>query len=259
MTSLQGKIAFVSGAASGIGRTTSIEMARCGATLALTDLNEAGASETIAMIKEIAPDADPLFVRSNLSDEAEVGKLFAQIRDRFGRLDIAANIAGVSGRRDGPVSSPIINYEAADFDFVFAVNARGPWLCMREEMRLMVAQKGGAILNLASVAGKAGVAGSSIYSATKHAVLGMTKCIALEGAASGVRVNAICPGVIATPMADALVGTEGAAREALTAMHPLGRLGTPEEVAQAIIWLCSDEASFITGAALDVDGGYLVP
>ncbi|WP_067737665.1 SDR family NAD(P)-dependent oxidoreductase [Novosphingobium naphthalenivorans] len=253
MTSLQGKIALVTGAASGIGRATAIALAQRGARVVLSDLDERKAQETIAMMV----GEPPLFIRCDVSSEADVTQMFDQIRERFGQLDIACNIAGVGGRKGGPMFAPIAEAETADFDFILAVNVRGPWLCMREEMKMMTAQKSGAIVNLSSVLGKAGMAGSAPYAASKHAIIGLTKSVALEGADCGVRVNAVCPGAIATPLVDALVGEEGEARKGLTAAHPIGRLGTAEEVAQAIVWLCSDESTFVTGSELVIDGAYL--
>lgn len=258
MRSHAGKIALVTGAGSGIGRASAITLARRGATVILSDVNAELAAETGALISSTCPGSEPTgVIRCNIADEADVGKLFDEIRHRHGRLDIACNIAGVGGRPGGPMFAPIAEAESADFDFIIAVNLRGAWLCMREEMKLMTTQRSGVIVNLSSVLGKAGMGEAAPYAASKHAIVGLSKSVALEGASVGVRVNTVCPGAIATALVDSLVGKDGEARDGLTAAHPVGRLGTAEEIAEAIAWLCSDDSSFMTGAELVIDGGYL--
>lgn len=258
MKPFSNRIALVTGAGSGIGQATALALAERGAIVVLSDINPDKAAETGEIIASTIEGAAPACaIACNVADEGDVVRLFAEIRERFGRLDMACNIAGVGGRPGGPMFAPIVDAQSIDFDFIVAVNLRGAWLCMREEMKLMTAQKSGVIVNLSSVLGKVGMGGSAPYAATKHAIIGLTKSVALEGASQGIRVNAVCPGAIATPLVDALVGAEGEARAGLTAAHPIGRLGTAEEIARTIAWICSDEPSFMTGAALVIDGGYL--
>jgi len=257
MTSFKGKVALVTGAGSGIGRGTAIMLAQRGARVILSDVNVENAEETGRMITEaIGADGAYDVIRCNVASEEDVVAMFGEIAERHGRLDIACNIAGVGGRKDGPMSALTTEAEVIDFDFIISINLRGAWLCMREELKMMSAQGSGSIVNLSSILGRVGKSGSAPYSASKHAILGLTKSIALEAAPMGVRVNAICPGVIATPLINALVGTQGPARDALTAEHPIGRLGTVEEVAEAVIFLASEQSSFMTGTELMLDGGY---
>lgn len=256
MKAFDEKVVLVTGAATGIGRATALEFARQGGTMILADVNRDAAQETLRMVKD-AGAGESLFVPTDTSSEESIMSLFQTVRERFGRLDAAYNNAGVGAMPGRPLGMPLTDFTAEDFDFIVGVNMRGTWLCLREELRMMAPAGRGAIVNVASVLGKVGMPGTSIYSATKHAIVGLTKTAALEMATAGVRVNVVCPGGIATPLVDQFVGAEGEARDSLAAMHPMKRIGTADEVARAVVWLCSESASYITGAELAIDGGFL--
>lgn len=249
---LADKAAIVTGAASGIGRATVLAFARAGARVVAADVDADGGEATAAAAR--GEGADVTFVSCDVRSGAAVDALVAHAVARFGRLDCAANNAGIEG-----MLAPIGDCPEAAAAQVLDVNLMGVWRCLHAELPCMAAQGGGAIVNTASVAGLVGAGGLAPYVASKHGVVGLTKAAALEYAARGVRVNAICPGVIQTPMVDRLAAASPGVIEALLAVKPMGRLGTPEEVAAAIVWLCSDAASFTTGHALTVDGGYVVP
>lgn len=249
---LADKAAVVTGAASGIGRATVLAFAHAGTRVVAADVDAAGGEATAAAAR--ATGADVTFVACDVRSGADVDALVAHAVTRFGRLDCAVNNAGVEG-----LLAPIGDCPEAAAAQVLDVNLMGVWRCLHAELPRMAAQGGGAIVNTASVAGLVGAGGLAPYVASKHGVVGLTKAAALEYAAHGVRVNAICPGVIQTPMVDRLAAASPGIVEALLAVKPMGRLGTPEEVAAAIVWLCSDAASFTTGHALTVDGGYVVP
>jgi NAD(P)-dependent dehydrogenase (short-subunit alcohol dehydrogenase family) len=235
-------VALVTGASSGIGTASSLALVREGYDVVTAD------------IAEPEPREGCHFVRCDVSEEADVAGLFAEIRATFGRLDAAFNNAGVLGEL-GPTS----DYSAGNFDRVIATNVRGTFLCLREELRIMAGQaSGGAIVNCSSVAGLVGLAGAPAYVASKHAVAGLTKTAALEYARANIRVNAVCPGPVDTRMLDDLMAAMPGGRDGLLAMEPVGRLGTPDEIAAAVIWLFSSAASFVTGQAIAVDGGWTV-
>ena len=246
---VQGKVALVTGGASGIGRATSLIFAREGAKVAVSDLNLAGCEDTVAMIRKAGGEASS--VKCNVAASAEVQAMVSQVIKTYGRLDCAFNNAGVApaGGRIGEVSED-------DWNFVISVNLTGVWLCMKYELAQMLAQGSGTIVNTASIMGLVGERRTGAYCAAKHGVVGITKTAALEYARKNIRVNAVCPGSTDTPMMRA--GFEGDPRreEAYKASHPLGRLGTPEDIGEAVVWMSSDEASFVTGLALPVDGGY---
>jgi NAD(P)-dependent dehydrogenase (short-subunit alcohol dehydrogenase family) len=192
------------------------------------------------------------FIQCDVSDEASVQKLVAEIVSSFGRLDAAFNNAGIEGEQASTAECT-----AANFDRVIAVNLRGVWLCMREELRQMAKQDtGGAIVNCSSVAGLVGLAGIPAYAASKHGVVGLTRTAALEYAQQNIRVNAVCPGAIETPMLERFMAGAPGGREAMVATEPVGRIGRPEEIGAAVLWLCSSGASFVTGQAIAVDGGW---
>ncbi len=244
----EGKVALITGGGSGIGRATAVKFAAKGAQVVVADIDLHGGKETVQMIHECNDEA--IFVRVDVAEEASVIALIEQAIDTYGRLDYAVNNAGIEGR-----TAAIGDLASADFDHTIAVNLRGVWLCMKYELPHLL-ETGGAIVNMASIAGLIGFAGSSAYVASKHGVIGLTKTAALEYSKQGVRVNAISPGVIMTPMIDRFA-TQSGVLEALEQAHPIGRTGTAEEVADAALWLCSEKSSFVTGVALPVDGGYV--
>ena len=244
------KIVIVTGAASGIGRATALALAREGARLSLSDVDEAGGAKTLEAVKSAGVDA--IFNRVDVTDEAEVASMITKTVERFGRLDAAYNNAGIE---NDPV--PTTDMTLAAFERVLAVNVRGVFLCMKAELPVMLKQKKGSIVNTASVAGLIGAPGLLPYCASKHAVIGMTRTASAEVASQGVRVNAVCPGLIRTPMLDRLEANLG--KDAMTAyvgMTPIQRVADPSEVAEAVVWLCSDASSFVTGSAMTVDGGF---
>ena len=251
-TLLDGKSALITGGASGIGRAACLAFARHGARVVVTDLDAEGGEETLRLL-ETDGDADKLFIRADISREEEVEALVAGCVDAFGRLDCAFNNAGV--RADG--LSPISELAVDEWDRLMATNLRGTFLCLKSQLRQMSRQGGGAIVNTASIHGLVGAGhGISAYVSSKHGVVGLTRAAALEFAEQGIRVNVLCPGHTDTPLiADFLDDPERAKQ--LTTQYPLGRIATPEEVAEAAVWLCSDVASFVTGEALPVDGGFL--
>lgn len=247
---LEEKAALITGAASGIGRATALAFAREGARLVVADRDAAGGEETVRQAR--AAGATAHFVDTDVTNTADVLTLVARTVELFGRLDCAFNNAGIEG-----VLAPVAEYPEEMFARVFDVNVAGIYRCLRAEIPPMLRQGGGVIVNTASVAGLVGAGGLSAYVASKHAVVGLTKSAAIDYAKLGIRVNAVCPGVIDTPMLDRLAsGVEGL-REALLAFEPMGRIGRPAEVAEAVVWLCSDAASFVTGHTLAIDGGYV--
>lgn len=251
---VSGKTALVTGAAAGIGRATALAFAEEGAKVMVSDIDEAGGQETVKLIRDAGGEA--VFTRADVSAPEDVTALIAATVERFGRLDCACNNAGIEGR-----VAPLAEQSLDDYEKVLAINLRGTFLCLKAEIRQMLKQGGGAIVNLASVAGLIGFPGLSPYVASKHAVNGLTKNAALEYGKQGIRVNAVCPAGIETRMLDSLAdqSTGGAqsAHEMMDPLHPIGRIGRSEEVAQMIVWLCSDRASFVTGATMPIDGGYV--
>ncbi len=248
------KVALVTGSGTGIGRATALKFAAEGAKVVVSDIHQADGEETVGLIRDAGGEAG--FVLCDVSDPDAVNGLIAETVKAYGRLDCACNNAGIEGK-----VAPLTDQSVDDFDNVISVNLRGTFLCLQAEIRQMMADGGGAIVNLASVAGLIGFPGLSPYVATKHGVNGLTKNAALEYGPSGIRVNSVCPGGIDTRMLDSLAtqATAGAqsSKEMMDPMHPIGRIGTPDEVAQLIVWLCSPHASFMTGANIPVDGGYV--
>ena len=244
------KVALVTGAGSGIGKATAAAFAKAGYAVALADVDDAAGDRLVADLRE--QSADCSFVRCDVSDEHDVRHLIERVVANHGRLDAAFNNAGIEGD-----NIPTAEGTAANFDRVIAVNLRGVWLCLREEIRQMLRQKGGgAIVNCSSVAGLIGLPGMSAYVASKHGVIGLTRTAALECARSNIRVNAVCPGAIQTPMLDRYMAQTEGGRAQMEATEPVGRIGDPAEIAAAVCWLCSSGASFTTGHALAVDGGW---
>jgi NAD(P)-dependent dehydrogenase (short-subunit alcohol dehydrogenase family) len=248
---LENKIALVTGAGSGIGRASSLVLAREGATVVVSDIDTMGAQETLSSIKERGGDG--VFVHADVSKAADVQALVAQVVETYGRLDCAFNNAGIEGFHRGRLHE----YPEETWDQLIDVNLKGIWLCLKYEIPEMLKQGGGAIVNTASIAGLVADRLLSAYVASKHGIVGLTKAAALEYALDGIRVNAVCPGVIDTPMLRrAIEGREAEFEAAIPALQPIGRKGTPEEVAESVAWLCSDAASLVTGLMMTVDGGY---
>lgn len=246
----EGKVTLVTGAGSGIGRATARAFAREGARVAVADIDKAGAEETVALVEEAGGEAAAFSV--DVTDEASVEALVAAVVERFGGLDCAHNNAGIAG----PIARTA-DLDTADFRRLLEVNVVGVFLCLKHEIPVMEGRGAGAIVNTSSGAGLRGVPYLPGYATTKHAVLGLTKSAAHEYAAQGIRVNAVCPGPISTPMLDTITADNEALRKMFSSNVPMGREGTPEEVAELVVWLCSPAASYMNGAAVSVDGGSL--
>lgn len=244
-----GKVALITGGSFGIGRATAIAFAKRGAKVVIADWVEDPEGETLEQVKQAGSEG--LFIRCDVSKASDVKLVVEKTIGAFQRIDFAFNNAGIEGS-----SAPVHECSEENWDKTININLKGIWLCMKYEIPTMLQQGKGAIVNCASVAGLSGFAGLSAYTASKHGVIGLTKTAALENAKSGIRVNAVCPGVIHTAMVDRVTGKDKEVEKAYVAMEPVGRMGTPEEVAEAVVWLCSDAASFVTGHAMAVDGGY---
>ncbi len=246
---LSGKVALVTGGTSGIGKTTAIAFARAGAKVVLTGRREKEGAQVVDEIRKLGGDA--AFVRADVAKDADVKAMVDFTVGKYGRLNVAFNNAGVEW------TGPLDQATEAEYRRVFDINVWGVLNSMRHEIPVMLKNGGGAIVNNSSVAGHVGLAGASIYMASKHAVEGLTKSIALEFAKQSIRVNAVAPGVIATDMLDRFAGKESEMRDSLTSIIPVGRIGAGEEIAAAVLYLCSDDAKFTTGTSLVVDGGYV--
>jgi NAD(P)-dependent dehydrogenase (short-subunit alcohol dehydrogenase family) len=247
-TSFKNKVAIVTGGSSGIGKATALVFAKKGAKVVVVDWVEN--KETVNFIKEMGGEA--IFIKCDVSKTADVKAMVAETIATFGRLDYAFNNAGIEG-----ISASTQDCTEENWDKTIGVNLKGIWLCMKYEIPEILKQGKGVIINCASVAGLVGFAGLPAYVASKHGVVGLTKTTALECAKLGIRVNAVCPGVIQTPMIDRLIGNSKEAVAQFTGLEPVGRFGQPEEIANAVVWMCSDEASFVTGHAMAVDGGFV--
>ena len=245
----EGKVAFVTGAAGGIGFATARAFAESGAAVVITDVNENAAKAAADALTNAGHKA--LGLRCDVSDEAQVATAIAETVSVFGRLDAAYNNAGLHAP-----SVETADALAEDFDRVIAVNLRGVWACMKHELRQMRKQGNGTIVNCSSQSGLAGIAGLGAYTASKHGVIGLTKAAALEYARRGIRINAICPGTANTPMVAKAMKDHPAEMQAVIDDIPLGRMGTPEEIASAVLWLCSPGAGFMIGQIVAPDGGY---
>jgi NAD(P)-dependent dehydrogenase (short-subunit alcohol dehydrogenase family) len=247
---LRGKVALVTGGTSGIGRDTALLFAKAGAKVVVAGRREVEGKEAVELIR--AAGGDGVFVKADVSKASEVEMLIRKTVDKFGRLDIAFNNAGIEG-----IWVPITEQSEEDWDRTIDINLKGVWLCLKYEIREMLKQGGGgAIVNMASVAGLMGLAGAATYCASKHGVIALTKTAALENARRGIRVNVVCPAVIETPMAQRAYG-EAETHKFVVGLHPIGRFGRPEEISEAVVWMCSDRASFMTGQSLVLDGGLL--
>ena len=249
---LDGKVALVTGGASGIGRETALAMAREGARVAVSDLSKDGIEGTVALINGIGGQS--IAIQGDVTKEADVVSMVARTVSAFGRIDCAFNNAGVAGRSVGPPGERIHQLSEASVAKMFSVNLMGVFLCLKHEIAQMLKQGGGgAIVNTASIAGLIGLATSGHYVATKHGVVGLTKTAAIEYAQDGIRVNCVNPGYIKTPMTKETMDER---YDEIMAKVPVKRLGVPEEIAEAVVWMCSDKASFMTGASHVIDGGY---
>lgn len=249
--SMHGKVALVTGGGSGIGRATALTFAREGARVVVSDVVVDSGEETVQGIQ--AAGGTALFVQTDVSHASEVESLVSQTVATYGQLDYAHNNAGTEGRPDMTT-----DYTEEAWDRVMAINLTGVWLCMKYEILQMLTQGGGAIVNTSSAAGLVGFRRASAYVASKHGVVGLTKTAALEYAKSGVRVNAVCPGAIDTPMMGRITDHRPHTAAKMASAEPIGRMGSPQEIAEAVVWLCSDAASFVMGHAMSVDGGMVV-
>jgi NAD(P)-dependent dehydrogenase (short-subunit alcohol dehydrogenase family) len=247
----ENQVALVTGGASGIGLATAKAFAEAGAKVALADHHEGSVRDQAQAL--IADGYNALAIRCDVADEAQVAAMVEQTVSRFGRLDVAFNNAGVQS----PVAETA-DASGEEFDRVNSINLRGVWNCMKYELRQMREQGSGAIVNTSSLGGLVGIAGRGAYHASKHGVIGLTKSAALEYAAKGIRINAVCPGIIDTPMVAGMKTREAEAMDELMKEVPIARLGQPEEIASAVLWLCSPSAGYVIGHSLVVDGGYTI-
>ena len=248
MSTFQNKVALVTGGTSGIGRATALAFAKAGAKVVIAGRRETEGAIVVAEIQ--AAGGEALFIRADVAVESEVRQLVERTVAAYGRLDVAFNNAGIEW------AGPLGNASEADYRRIFDTNVWGVITSLKYEIPAMLASGGGTIVNTSSVAGHIGMAGVSLYVASKHAVEGVTKSVALEFARQGIRVNAVAPAAIETDMVDRFVGKEGDQRNYLASLHPVGRMGTVREIADAVLFLCSDAASFITGESVKVDGGF---
>ena len=247
---LEGKVSLITGGGSGIGKASALAFAREGSKVVVAAVNVEGGEQTVRLIQDTGGEAT--FVRADVSNSGDVSDMVSHAVQTYNRLDCAFNNAGISGGR-----GRIHEYTEDDWSRVLNINLTGVWLCMKYEIIQMLKQGGGAIVNTASVMGLVGGSRSPAYGATKHGVVGLTKTGAVDYAQEAIRINAVCPGYIRTPMIEQGILSDPVAEERVVSRHPMHRLGTPEEIAEAVVWLCSDAASFVTGHAMTVDGGYV--
>jgi NAD(P)-dependent dehydrogenase (short-subunit alcohol dehydrogenase family) len=248
---LDGRVAIITGGTSGIGRDTAVLFAQHGAKVVVAGRRQTEGEETIKLLR--AAGGEGLFVKTDVAKSGDVEALVKKTVEKFGRVDTAFNNAGIEGNW-----IPIAEQPEKDWDDLININLKGVWLCLKYEIQQMLKQgKGGTIVNMSSVAGLMGAAGAATYCASKHGVIGLTRTAALEYAHQKIRVNAVCPAVIETPMGERLFGAPEARQWALS-KHPIGRFGKPMEIAEAVLWLCSEKSSFMTGHYIVLDGGFLV-
>jgi NAD(P)-dependent dehydrogenase (short-subunit alcohol dehydrogenase family) len=247
---VQGKVVLVTGGGSGIGRATALKSAQEGAKVVIADYAQEGGERTVKMITEAGGKAS--FVPADVSVAKQVEAMVAKAVETYGRIDGAYNNAGIEGRMATTTEATEEN-----FDRIIAINLKGVWLCMKYEIPQMLKQGGGSIVNTASVAGLVAIERLPAYNASKHGVIGLTRTAALEYAAKNIRVNCVCPGAIRTPMTERVLDKEGISEQEWIAPEPIGRMGRPEEIAAAVVWLLSDAASFVTGHPMAIDGGWV--
>src|SRR4051812_46323134 len=248
----EGRVAFVTGGGSGIGRTTALAFARAGASVAVADIGEQANQETARLIEQAGGRA--LAVRCDVTRGDAVKAALEKTAETFGRLDFAFNNAGIEPKKPAPTA----DYDEEEWNRIIDVDLRGVFLCMKHEIPLILQSGGGAIVNTSSGAGVIGIKGSPAYTAAKHAVIGLTKAAALDYAAQNIRINAVCPGYIDTPMMTRFTGGTAEGRAKVISEEPIGRMGSPEEIADAVLWLCSEGAGFVVGSAIVIDGGQTI-
>ncbi|HHF7375756.1 SDR family oxidoreductase [Legionella bozemanae] len=251
MTKFSEKVAFITGAGTGIGRAAALAFAREGAKVIATGLSDKNVQETANLVKKSGGTALP--INCDVTNEEEIISALDQTIKTFGRLDFAFNNAGI----EQPLK-PVIDITLKEWDQLLAVNLKGVFLCMKHQIPLLLKQGGGVIVNTSSGAGVKGFRGQAAYAATKHGLIGLTKSAALDYADANIRINAVCPGIIETPMMDRFTEGTNEGRQRVIAQEPVGRMGKPEEIAETVIWLCSDAGAFTVGAAIVVDGGQTI-
>lgn len=246
------KVAFITGAGSGIGRAAALAFARDGASVVAADVSEKENQETVRLIEEQGGRA--LAVRCDVTRVEDIKAAVDRTAETFGRLDFAFNNAGIEPKKPAPTA----DYDLDEWERIIAIDLRGVFLCMQHEIPLMLKSGGGAIVNTSSGAGIIGIKGSPAYTAAKHGVIGLTRAAALDYAAQNIRINAVCPGYIETPMMTRFTGGTDEGRARVISEEPVGRMGKPEEIAAAVLWLCSDMAKFVIGSAMVIDGGQTI-
>ncbi len=243
----EGKVALVTGASSGIGLVTAQRFARLGAKVVLSDINDEAGNQAAEQIRSAGGEAS--YIHADVSSYDDVASLMRQIDETYGQLDFAFNNAGIEGE-----IGPIEQSSLENWHRVIAVNLSSVFYCMKEQIPLMKRNGGGVIINCSSIAGLVGTQGSGVYGASKHGVIGLTRSAAIEHAQAGIRVNAVCPGAIKTVLVERVITEHPEMKEMIDNLHPIGRMGEPEEVAAAVTWLCQTESAFVTGIALPIDG-----
>ncbi len=249
--SMKGKVALVTGGGSGIGKATAILFAEEGARVVVADIVPAGGEDTVRSIKENGGEA--IFVKTDVTRSTEVSALVDKAVGAFGRLDCAFNNSGITGK-----GGPIADASEESWDHVINTNLKGIWLCLKYELKYMAGHGGGAIVNTSSIGGVLGFAGNASYIASKHAIIGLTKAAMLEYARFNIRVNAVCPGTIRTPLTEPMMARNPESLNNMQKRIPIGRVGMPEDIAKVVVWLCSDAAGYVGGHALVADGGYVI-